>query len=57
MQYTDTQLEEMVQEIDDSGAYLKDWDFDFITGLIDREVKVFSIAQQDQIERIYSECC
>ena len=57
MEYTDTQLEEMVREIDESGENLYGWNLDFITSLVDDEVKVFSIAQQEHIERIYNECC
>ena len=55
MSYTDTQLELMVCEIDESGADLNDWELDFISSLIDDEVKVFSIRQAAKIEEIYAE--
>jgi len=55
MEYTDTQLREMVEEIDESGVDLKGWDLDFISDLMDRNVQVFSNDQATQIERIYEE--
>ena len=55
--YSTVKLYVMILEIDKSDANLKDWDLEFILGLVDNQRWVYSEKQQAHIIRIYDRVC
>lgn len=47
------QLRDRVEEIDDSGKGLTDWEIEFIGRMIDEDVRRFTDKQAEVINRIY----
>lgn len=50
-------LREMVEEIDEEGQKLSEWEIDFIAYLMDNDVRRFSERQEKIIRRIHEERC
>jgi len=48
-------LLDMIQEIDEEGEDLTEWEIDFIGGFIDDGVTSFTDKQAEIVERIYNE--
>lgn len=49
------QLRELVEEIDDRGEDLTDWEIGFIANIIDKDLRTFTKAQANAIRRIHRE--
>lgn len=50
-----TELRRLVRAIDEDGKGLTDWEVNFISEMIDRDVRHFSSKQADKIRKIYDE--
>lgn len=48
------ELRYMVEDIDQKGSGLTDWEVKFISGIIDRDVKTFTPKMKAQIERMHT---
>lgn len=48
-----TELKEMVAEIDEVGVGLSDWEVEFIGGMVDDDLTSFSEKQETIIRRLY----
>lgn len=52
---TDAELFEMIEEIDEYGSGLSDWEVEFIGGLLDGGPSSYTRKQAIQIQRIHKE--
>lgn len=53
--HSNSELLTLLEEIDDAGEDLSEWEVSFVSDLIDRQVKIFTERQAAVIRRIHEE--